>query len=95
MVISQAAVAWINENWRNFHGPRPLSKELKAQAKARGWKIPSESWVYRQWRKMPEISRTYYLKGRQAYESKLAPYVPRDFSDLQALQVLAALVQKS
>lgn len=70
-----------------LHGPFYLA--LKAQAAASGWKIPSQSWVYREWQKIPEIVRTYDLEGRKAYESKLSPYVPRDVSDLQALQILA------
>jgi len=37
---------------------------------------------------MPEIVRAYHLRGESYYTSKYAPYVPRDYSDLQALQVL-------
>src|SRR5947209_8065179 len=88
-VVSQAAAAWMNESWKRFYGPTPFYNTLKELAEVRGWKIPSKSWVYRQWQKIPQIVRTYYLEGRKAYESKLAPYVPRDFSDLQALQILA------
>lgn len=88
-VVSPAAAVWMNESWRGFYGPQPFYDALKEQAEVRGWKIPSESWVYRQWQKIAEIVKTYYLEGRKAYESKLAPYVPRDFSDLQALQILA------
>lgn len=88
-VVSPAAVLWMNENWREFYGPRPFYDALKKRAEVTSWKIPSESWVYRQWQKIPEIVRTYYFEGQKAYESKHAPYVPRDVSDLQALQILA------
>lgn len=88
-VVSPAAASWMNNNWSQFYGPRPFYKELEELASQQGWKIPSESWVYRQWQKIPAYIRTYYFEGKKAYESKHAPYVPRDFSDLQALQVLA------
>ena len=37
---------------------------------------------------MPEIVKTFHLKGEAAYIAKYAPFVPRDYSDLEALQVL-------
>jgi hypothetical protein len=37
---------------------------------------------------MPEIVRETHRKGWSHYEAKYAPYVPRDYSDLAALQVL-------
>jgi hypothetical protein len=79
----------MNDNWSRFYGPRPFYKELEELATQRCWKIPSESWVYRHWQRIPAYVKTYYFEGKKAYESKHAPYVPRDFSDLQALQVLA------
>ncbi len=86
--VPSAAVAWINSHWRRFHGSRHLYQAFKAEALKQGWKIPSESWLYRQWRQMPEIVKTVHQEGRSAYESKHAIYVPRDYSDLEALQVL-------
>lgn len=88
-VVSPAAASWMNDNWSRCYGPRPFYRELKELATHRCWKIPSESWVYRQWQKIPAYIRTYYSEGKKAYESKHAPYVPRDFTDLQALQVLS------
>jgi hypothetical protein len=88
-MITPAAIGWMNVNWSTYYGPRPFYKDLRKNAAVQGWKIPSESWVYRQWQSIPAIVRTYYLEGREAYESKLAPYAPRDVSDLQALQILA------
>lgn len=87
-VISESAQEWLNNNWRRFSGPTHLYKALKEEADKQGWKIPSKSWVYRLWRNLPKVVKTYYLEGKQAYESKLCPYVPRDFSDLKVLQVL-------
>lgn len=86
--ISPGAVKWVNANWRRFKGPRFLYRALEDQAQAAGWSIPAESWFYRLWRGMPEILKTYQGEGRQAYESRHASYVPRDYSDLGALQVL-------
>ncbi|MEW6737780.1 MAG: hypothetical protein AB1489_41250 [Acidobacteriota bacterium] len=37
---------------------------------------------------MPEIVKTVHTQGYSAYESRYAPYVPRDYRDLAALQVL-------
>ena len=86
--ISDAAVNWINEKWRNFRSPRALFKAAQKRAKQEGWIIPSESWFYRQWEALPKIVKTTHLQGRKAYISKHAPYVPRDASDLAALQIL-------
>ncbi len=87
-VISSAAVEWVNRHWRRFSGARFLYRALKGEASKQGWVIPSESWIYRYWESMPEVVRTYYLEGKNSYTSKHAPYVPRDYSDLHALQVL-------
>lgn len=86
--ISAAAVEWVNQNWRNFRNPRHLYKTLRRKALENGWHIPSESWVYRRWRALPAIVRTHQEAGQKAYISKYAPYVPRDYSDLAALQVV-------
>ena len=86
--LTPAAVEWINEHWREFRNPRHLYRAWREQAKTRDWVIPSESWLYRRWRAMPAVVRVAHLSGRAAYESKYAPYVPRDFTDLEALQVL-------
>lgn len=86
--VSSGAVKWINDNWRRFRGPRFLYRALEREAREQGWRIPSESGIYRLWRRMPEIVKTSHLGGKQAYEAKHALYVPRDYTDLQALQVL-------
>ena len=87
--LQPVAVEWINSNWHKSTGPRNLFNTFQALAKLRHWNTPSESWFYRLWDHVPEVVRVLKLKGRKAYESKLAPYVPRDYSDLQALQVLS------
>lgn len=89
VALPQAAVEWINSNWDKSRGPRVFFKKYKDEAKRKKWKIPSESWFYRVWNKIPEVVKVLRLEGRKAYASKLAPYVPRDYSDLQALQVLS------
>ena len=64
------------------------TRALEEEARKQNWRIPNESWLYRLWRQMPEIVKTSHQHGKGAYESKYAPYVPRDYSDLEALQVL-------
>lgn len=87
--FSLEAIRWVNQNWSNFSGARHLYKALKKKAEALGWTIPSESWFYRKWIALPAIVRVLLLEGKNAYESKLAPFVPRDVTDLEALQVLS------
>jgi hypothetical protein len=87
-IISQDAADWLNKHWSKFKGPRHLFKALKKEAKKNGWRFPSESWVYRYWESIPEIVKTYHVEGKAAYISKYEPYVPRDYRDFQALQVL-------
>src|SRR5205807_10383827 len=62
---------------------------IKVIADISGWVIPSESWFYRKWIALPAIVRVLLLEGKDAYESKLAPFVPRHVIDLAALQVLS------
>ncbi len=86
--ISAGAIDWVNAQWRHFHSPRHLYKALSEQALKHHWIIPGESWFYRRWEAAPQIIKSFYGEGSSAYESKYAPYVPRDFTDLAALQVL-------
>jgi hypothetical protein len=83
--VSPAALQWIDQNLRSCPHARDLFQKLQKQACKHGWKIPSERWVYRRWKDLPAIVTT---KGAKAYVDKLAPYVPRDYSDLEALQIL-------
>jgi Mu transposase, C-terminal len=86
--VSKGTAEWLNKHWHTFKGPRHLFNALKKEAKKNNWQIPSESWIYRYWENIPEVVMTYYSEGRAAYVSKHEPYVPRDYTDLQALQVL-------
>lgn len=87
-VMSQGAQDWVSTNWKRYKSARPLFKDLEGSAKEKGWVIPSYSWFYRLWNDMPAIVKTFCLQGESAYTAKYAPFVPRDYSDLQALQVL-------
>lgn len=86
--ILLAAIKWLNTRWRDYTSPRHLYRALREQAELRGWTIPSESWLYRQWHNLAEIARAYYVEGAASYEARFAPFVPRDFTDQEALQVL-------
>lgn len=86
--ITEAAVEWVNSNWRNYRSPRALYNGLAKKAKREKWTIPAESWVYRRWKELPEIVITKHLKGEKAYVSTYAPYIPRTAADLAALQLL-------
>lgn len=86
--ISMEAIEWINKNWRKYKSATALYNSLSEKAEENDWKIPSRSWIYRRWKVMLRIVSVCHLENRDAYKSKLAPYVPRDLSDLEALQAL-------
>jgi hypothetical protein len=85
--IPTAAVEWINRNYRSKPHARALYQDLKKAAHKHGWKIPSESWVYRKWKQLPKIISDS-LRNKKSYVDKFAPYYPRDHRDVEALQIL-------
>jgi hypothetical protein len=88
-IISEEAIRWINTNWRRHTGPYPCYDKLREEALKHSWKIPSKSWFYRLWLKgVTPLIKALLLEGRGTYVAKYEPYVPRDYSDLEALQVL-------
>lgn len=88
-VISEEAVQWINKNWHRHRGPYPCYKKLEEEAVKNGWNIPGKMWFYRLWKQgIPAFIKTLLLEGKGAYVAKYEPYVPRDYTDLEALQVL-------
>lgn len=88
ITFSSEAIEWLNSNWDKFKNARRLREGFIKEAKLRRWNVPSDSWFFRIWRSVPAVVKVLRLEGRRAYESKLAPYLPRDYSDLQALQLL-------
>jgi transposase InsO family protein len=87
-MISAEAAEWLNANWRKHPSPRHLHRNLKRAAAKSGWSIPSYGWVYRKYKDLPKVVSTITFEGQKAYTSKLAPYVPRDVRDIDALQIL-------
>ncbi len=86
--VSAAAVEFLNTKFKNYPSPRHLHRALRKQAQKHGWIIPSESWVRRKYDHIPAVARTLIYDGQKAYNSRLAPFVPRDYRDLEALQIL-------
>jgi|CXWL01.1.fsa_nt_gi hypothetical protein len=86
--ISAEALVWFNNNWKKKPSPRVCHRDWKKEAAKRGWTIPAEGWVWRAYDTMPELVRTLAFKGQKAYTGKYAPFVPRDYRDLGALQIL-------
>ncbi|HYE73737.1 MAG TPA: DNA-binding domain-containing protein, partial [Blastocatellia bacterium] len=86
VVMSAEAVAYVEEHWRQFRSPRALYRALQAEGEKQGWSLPSESWLYRRWQEMPKVVRVVRLEGMSTYEARYAPYVPRNYEDLTALQ---------
>jgi hypothetical protein len=85
--VSREAEEWIYNNWRSCAHARDLFQKLQKQARKHGWKIPSQTWCYRKWKALPKIV-TVSRRSKKAYVDSLAPYYPRDYSDIDALQIL-------
>ena len=84
-LVSPSAITWINSNYRKYRKSGALYKALALEAKNQNWIIPSRSWLARQWKRVPEIVKVSLITGKSAYISKYAPYVPRNYDDLDAL----------
>lgn len=86
--MSDDAMQWVNDRWRQFRGPKHCYDALRKRATKEGWIIPSLAWFVRRWNDLPRIVSSSHLGGKKAYVFGFAPFVPRDYSDLEALQVL-------
>ncbi len=86
--ISAGALQWFNDNWRKKPSAVVCHRDWKKEARKHGWTIPARGWVWRAYNDLPEVVKTIAFKGQKAYTGKYAPYVPRDYRDLDALQIL-------
>ncbi|HEV7700506.1 MAG TPA: transposase [Pyrinomonadaceae bacterium] len=86
--ISAEAIEWIEKNVRKYPSPKKLHDALKKAALPAGWSIPSYGWIYRKYETLPKIVKTLWFEGTKAYTGKHAPFTPRDYRDLAALQIL-------
>lgn len=86
--ISPAADEWIKANWRRYASSQVMYGDLEKKARREKWVIPSASWLYRRWQDIPKAVTVALRDGEKAYNSKIASFLPRDYSDLAALQVL-------
>jgi hypothetical protein len=81
------AVDWINRNYKTFAHARALYRAFKKAAHRNGWSVPSERWIYRLWKNIPAVVKAAQHSQKE-YVGRFAPYVPRDYRDLEALQIL-------
>lgn len=86
--IPPQADEFIETNWRKHPSPKHLWKAAKKRADRENWKCPSVSYFYRRYNSIPKVVSALTFGNQKLYQSKYAPYVPRDYSDLDALQVL-------
>lgn len=88
--MSPEAREWIEANWPTYASGtfRYFFKRLCRVADEQGWTVASETTLRRVWRELPLDKMTLYRQGKKAYTGKYADYTPRDYSDLDALQVV-------
>lgn len=86
--FSPEAMLWAEKQFRRFPSPGKLHDKLKKEAAKNDWIIPSKTYFYRRYEDIPKVVEAQIFGTSKHYQSKYAPYVPRDYSDLDALQVL-------
>src|SRR5580704_7092171 len=80
---------WARKVWRNYRSPRAWYEAVLKKARAERWgSIPSESWFYRRWKRIPEPAMDLHIGGKKAFGDKWSMYVPRTYEDLGALQIV-------
>ena len=70
VALSAGALAYLNEYWQRFRSPRALYRAWQTEAAKQSWVLPSESWLYRQWKNVPEVVRVMVVEGKAAYEAR-------------------------
>ena len=83
------AEEWARKVWRNYRSPRAWYEAVIKKARAENWgKVPSETWFYRRWKRIPDPVMDLHIGGKKAFTDKWSMYVPRTYEDLDALQIL-------
>ncbi len=86
--IPASAAEFIEKTWRKVPSPKHLWKAAQKKADREGWECPSSTWFYRKYDNIPKVISAQTFGTSKDYQSKYAPYVPRDYSDIDVLQVL-------
>jgi hypothetical protein len=83
------AEEWAKKVWRNYRSPRAWYEAVVKRARAEKWgSVPSESWFYRRWKRIPDAVMDLHIGGKKAFTDKWSMYVPRTYEDLGALQIV-------
>lgn len=89
---STEAKAWIWQKYLNIN--KPLAtwcyEELRREAKANGWKIPSQRTVLRYLDGIPVETKIFYREGEKAWQERFLPSILRDYESIRPGEIYVA-----